>query len=363
LRLEIPLFVCFGAVAAAMGSPEPKQVNQNLAADLLYHSGQRVADQGMTLKGWGSGSISQTDETAYAGAYSIQVSSKNFFQGGIISYATGNDVSGKYDDKNNLLKLTFKAADATTRGFGGGAGLSGGKSGFFGGKGGVPGGARGGVGGPGGSSQGGQGFPGAGGIGGPGGPGGPGGFGGFGGPGGKGGPGGANNEPETLKTIRLIVTTTDGKKSEAYIPVDTSSSTDNGWKITSIPLQAINGFAKTNKIIKDIALAGDVTATFYLGDLRIVNDSTPIHGEIENNPDLNLALGDSVTFRANGTGGASTLKYSWDFGTSSTPEEDAVGQTVVRKFRKSGTYKVVLTISDAFGLKAPYSTSVRVKVN
>ena len=163
--------------------------------------------------------------------------------------------------------------------------------------------------------------------------------------------------------LRLIVTTTDGKRSEAYIPVDTNASTDNGWKIVSVPLQAISGFDRTNKDIKDIAFAGDATSTFYLGDLRVVNDSTPITGEIKNSPDINLALGDTVTFNASGTGGASILKYSWDFGTGSALEEDAVGQSVTRKFRKPGTYKVTLTISDLYGLKAPYTTSVNVKVN
>jgi PKD repeat protein len=166
-----------------------------------------------------------------------------------------------------------------------------------------------------------------------------------------------------LKNIRLVVTTSDGKRSEVYIPLDTNSATDQGWKVVSVPLQAISGFDRTNKVIKEIAFSGDSTSTFYVGDLRVINDSTPIHGEILDSSDLNLALGDEVVFRANGTGGASILKYSWDFGTSPTPEEDAVGRTVLRKFRKPGTYKVTLTISDLYGLKAPYTASVNVTVN
>jgi hypothetical protein len=369
LRIETSLFLCVGAAAVATAHPAPEQANAQLAPTILYKSGQKAADQGMTLKGWGSGSISQTDETSYAGTYSIQVSSRNFFQGGIISLATGDDVSGKFDDKDNLLKITFKTADSTTRSFGGpsrpgSAGLGQKGAGGFGAPGVGPGGPGGvGPGGPGGRGPGGFGGGGGQGFGGGGAAGFGGGGQGFGAPGLGGRNGGASAQPETLKTMRLIVTTSDMKKSEAYIPVDTNSSTDNGWKITSIPLQAINGFDKTNKVIKEIAFAGDATATFYIGDLRIVNDSTPIHGEIENGQDLNLALGDTVTFHASGTGGASTLKYSWDFGTAPTPEEDAVGQTVIRKFRKSGTYTVTLTVQDAFGLKTPYSTTIHVKVN
>jgi PKD repeat protein len=145
--------------------------------------------------------------------------------------------------------------------------------------------------------------------------------------------------------------------------VDTNTSSDNGWRIASIPLQAISGLERTTKIVKELAFSGDAATTIYVGDLRIVNDSTPIHGEILNSQNLNLALGDTVTFRATGTGGASRLKYSWDFGTASQPEEDAVGQSVNRQFKKSGAYKVVLTISDYYNLKSPFTTSVMVKVN
>ncbi len=165
-----------------------------------------------------------------------------------------------------------------------------------------------------------------------------------------------------MKTLRVIVTTSDGKRSEAYIPINTSTSADRGWKSVAIPLQAISGLDRTNKVVKQISFSGDGTSTFYIGDLRVVNDSTPIHGDIENQS-LNFAVGDTVTFRASGSGGDSVLKYSWDFGANNGIAEDAVGQTVNRKFRKPGKYHVTLTISDLYGLKPQFSTAVDVVVN
>jgi PKD repeat protein len=165
-----------------------------------------------------------------------------------------------------------------------------------------------------------------------------------------------------MKNLRLIVTTSDGKKSEVYVPLDTSSNTERGWKSVAIPLQAITGFDRTNKIVKEIAFSGDGTSTFFVGDLRVVNDSTPIHGEIENQSS-NFAVGDTVTFHATGSGGASVLKYSWDFGAGNGIATDAVGQTVARKFRKPGKYHITLTITDLYGLKPPYSCSMDVTVN
>ncbi|MBC8065423.1 MAG: PKD domain-containing protein, partial [Chlorobia bacterium] len=233
----------------------------------------------------------------------------------------------------------------------------------------------GGAGGPGGGLAGGGRGGAAGGQGGPGGPGGPGGGrgqgglggpGGFGGPGGLGGPGGPGGQtggtPQKLQTLRLIITTTDGKKSEAYVPVSTSGSGDKGWRTAAIPLQAISGFDRTNKEIKEIGFSGDVITTFYIGDLRVVNDTTPITGE-PNVRELNLALGDFVNLAANGYGGSSILKYSWDFDDKDGIQEDAVGQYVRRQFRKPGTITVTLTISDQFGLKKAFSTTLKAKVN
>jgi PKD repeat protein len=160
----------------------------------------------------------------------------------------------------------------------------------------------------------------------------------------------------------VIITTTDGKKSEAYIPVATNSSGDKGWRTAAIPLQAISGFDKTNKEVKEIGFAGDVTTTFYIGDLRVINDTTPITGE-PNTRELNLALGDWVNLAANGYGGSSILKYSWDFDDKDGVQEDATGQVVKRQFRKPGNFTITLTISDEFGLKKAYSTTIKAKVN
>lgn len=352
--------------------------------ETLYMPNKSITDQGMKITGWGSGTVSETDEISYRGNHSIRISTHNFFQGGIMSYGSPVDLAKDFDVKTDLLRITFRVADAgvINPGAGGGkgafgpggpGGLPGGRGGpggpggpgGFGGPGGI--GGPGGLGGPGGRGFGGQGGRppggfGQGGIPGPGGPGGPGGgIPGLGGRGGPGGPGGASKAP-VLSMLRLIVTTTDGKKSEVYVPANTSSTQDEGWKIVAVPLQAITGFDRTNKDIQSIAISGNTTATFYIGDLRVLDDSTPITGE-PNVHNLNLALGDEYTFTATGLGGSSILKYTWNFDSKNGGQVDAEGQSVKRKFRKAGTYVVTLTISDYYGLKPPYSTTINVTVN
>jgi len=326
---------------------------------ILYQPARTAKDQGLTIRSWGSGTISETDETAFQGTNSIRVSTHNFFQGGILSFGSPVDMTKDFNSKTNLLKITFKVADSgvvKTGGTSGGPGR--GSTGPAGRGGGVPGGGRQGggfPGGPGGQRGGFPGGPAGGGIGGPGGP-----------AGGRGGPGGASGtvEAPVLTTFRLIIGTTDGKKSEVYVPADTSTASEDGWKNVAIPLQAITGLDRTNKTIQSISIGANTIATFYVGDLRVVDDSTPIRGEmIPDVTEMNLALGDEVTFSAAGRGGSSILRYTWDFDDRDGIQVDADGQTVNRKFRKAGTYTVTCTISDFYGLKPSYAVKTKVTVN
>jgi|CXWL01.1.fsa_nt_gi hypothetical protein len=308
------------------------------AQHAIYTPVRTLKDQSMNLRAWGSGTISETDELAYEGTYSIRVSTRNFFQGGTVLLEKPSDLAADFSDKNNLIRFTIRVADANLTLGGGGGGTAG--------DGGERGGARGGVGGLGGA-------------------------GGAGGAGGIGGAGGArpgptatiNPEAMNLKNLRFIFTTSDGKKSEVYVPINTTKAGERNWITVAVPLQSITGLDKSNKAITGIGISGDAISTFYVGDIRIVNDSTPISGEMIPNQERNLALGDEVEFRGLGFGGSSVLKYSWDFDDKDGIQNDAEGQQIKRRFRLPGTYKVTLTITDVYGLKKPYSTTVQLKVN
>ncbi|MHB8637704.1 MAG: PKD domain-containing protein [Fimbriimonadaceae bacterium] len=339
------------------------------AADtILYTPSRSLGDQRITVHPWGSGTINgEAEEFAYEGTTSIRIATRNLFSGGQVFFGETPDLSKEFDNKNDLLQVTFKVADdSVTSGGGkfGGPSSSGTRGGKFGGAGnGAPIGPQGGP--PGvGQLGGGQGGRPPGGFGGP-----PGGFGqggrppgGFGGPpGGFGqGAGGATTTP-TLKTLRLVITTTDGLKSEAYVPSDVGFGT-SGWRQLGIPLQAITGFGRTNKIIKTIAIGGDATTSVWVGDLRTVVDSTPITGDT-NVHDMNLAEGDEVTLTADGYAGASMLKYAWYFDKDTSGLPDATGRAVKHKFNRRGSYTITLIISDYFGLKEPYKTTITAKVN
>ncbi len=349
------------------------------AANTLYRPGVSLKDQSISLKSWGSGICSETEEDAFEGTSSIRVTTKNLFQGGILVWEKPVDLAGAFPDKANLLRITYKSLDSAVKSGGGvGPGGPGGPSGA-GGKGGLGDGGEsadqdsgqdnspfGGEGSAQGGSPPGGGRPGQGGGPGAGRPG-------QGGLPGQGG--GTSAATSTLKTMRIIIGTTDGKKSEALVPATTTIAINRGWKQAGVPLQAIKGFDKTNKIIKNISFSGDVSTAFYLGDIRVINDRTPIRAE----PTFRTALiniNNTVTFSASGTGGSSVLKYSWDFDDADGIQSDAEGQNVKYRFRTAsndlrnpssmrpnGEFTITLTVSDAYGLKDPYVTTIKVKVN
>ncbi len=80
-------------------------------------------------------------------------------------------------------------------------------------------------------------------------------------------------------------------------------------------------------------------------------------------PDINLALGDEITLSASGFGGSSILRFTWDFDDKDGIQVDAEGQSVKHKFRKAGNFVVTMTVSDYYGLKPSYSSTVKVTVN
>jgi hypothetical protein len=166
----------------------------------------------------------------------------------------------------------------------------------------------------------------------------------------------------TLTTVRMIITTSDGKKSEVYVDLSGALANSRGWKSVGVPLVSIPGFDKTNKMVKSIAFSGDTIGTFYVGELKVVNDTTPLYVD-PSVYELNLALGDEIVLSAYGSGGSSQLRYTWDFDAADGVDVDAEGQYVRRRFRKPGDYTITVTVHDQFGLKKPHSSTIKVVVN
>ena len=162
--------------------------------------------------------------------------------------------------------------------------------------------------------------------------------------------------------LRVVLTTDDGMKAETFVDLANTAPNERGWRKVGVPLAAINGWAKSSKKLKSVALSLDKIGTIYLGDLQILKDETPIYAE-PSVREMNLALGDQVTLSAMGYGGSSPLKFTWDFDKEDGVTADAEGQSITRRFRKPGSFIVTLTVSDIYGLKKSFTTEIKVQVN
>ena len=291
----------------------------------LYAPAKTVKDQKIELRGWGSGTIAESQQAPFLGENSLRVSSRNFFQGGTLAYEEPKDLHADFEDKSKLLRVTFFLEDAgvvygvngkgSVKGTGVGDRVNQHAV--------VP--SRSGV---------------------------------------------KVNSADLavpfkpkIKTIRLVILTTDEKKSEIYVPIMSSQAEGQGWRSISVPIQAISGFDRTNKVVKQISLSTDTIGTFYVGEMKVAQDEAPISAKILNESNLSLALGDKATFNGYGEGGSSVLVYRWDFDDRDGIQVDAEGQTVIRKFRKAGTFNVTLTVSDKYELKKPAIKTLIVTVN
>lgn len=303
----------------------------SVAQRAVYEPTRSTEAQGIRLSGWGSGTIAEDVTLAFEGSNSIRISSRNFFQGGLIQLSSPVNMSTEAQTRDSLLLLSVNVPGST---------VGGGQPGTL---------------------PSGLGRPGVGG-------GRPGGFPGGGAPGFAGvAPGSPSsssfqNVDSPLRTLRLVVSTTDGLKSEAFLDTSTTVRDERGWFSVGIPLQAINGFARTNKVIESIALAADSISTFHVGQIRVLQDRTPVFAE-PNVREVNLAFGDAFTFTANGFAGATPVRFLWDFNAADGIQVDAEGAVVTRRFRREGTFTVTLTAVDIYGLKAPFSTTLQVIVN
>jgi hypothetical protein len=293
-------------------------------ADTVLYSGQPIASTGITLTSWGGGKIEEARDVSLAGGAALKLLTTNLFQGGLISFANPIDLSSAGSSKENVLAIGVWIASSSSAPAGGGGG------------GGGIGPSPAGGGGKGGGVSVGGGFE-------------------------SGPPQGGGDSARTapvMTKVRMVIKTSDGKLSEAIIPVSGSGK----WIRTGIPVAMIPGFSKTNKMVSAIAVSGDAPAYFYVGEIRVLADQTPIQGYLLTG-EQNLGRGTEITLSGAAESGFCPVEFVWDFNDKDGLQDDSIGQTVSHKFRIPGEFNVTLTIRDLYGVKKPWRGTVKVVVN
>lgn len=331
------------ATAALIAAPASRAQNQGS----LYDGTEAAASRGIIIRGWGSGQAVEVRDRVLSGQqFSARIRSDGPYSGGRFIFNTpvdlGGALKGPESDLNFLqFSVQFEPSPLANRqpGTSGAPGDSGGailepNSG-------------------GAVSQPLPGFPGD--------------------PGAVDPLTGQPAKPlQASKLLRVAMVFDDGKTIEAsrwpisLYPV----SGDPGWFQMAVPFKAFSGRDKlTSGKLKEVRIFTDNKDTFYVGDIQIVHDDEPI--VIEPLDNFDVAVGDIIQFDAQAQGGLSTLKYSWDFDAKDGVQEDAVGQSVIKIYRKERTkgngepepYIVTLTVTDVSGAKKPEVQKCEVVVN
>ena len=302
-------------------------------ADATLYAGQPTENAGITLRSWGAGTIEDSTETTFVGSRSIKVLTRGMLSGGWVVFSTPIDLRADVNAPDKAMRFTLRFAGtsggAGGPGFGGGGGLTG---------------------------EGG-------------GPQAPGGFGGPGAP-----AGGGQTITPTLRELRLIIETSDGKRTETVVPLQNLRTDESGWQSLSVPLRAIPGLRETNGQIAKIGFFGDATGVFYIGEIRTLSEGGALQGymAIQNTfgsvftsrsqERLSIASGDELIFFGVAENVSTPVEYRWSFGDDPS-QVDGTGQVVRRRFPKRGNYTVHLTIADPLGVRPPATAKIQIQVN
>ncbi len=321
--------------------------------EIRLYAGEPVTQSGVKLLPWGSGTAQETEEHVFMGSKSLKITTHGDYQGARLVFQNPLSLKSVLDDNTAYLQflLVLPGKDTTGRMGGDYGSMMRGMMGRGGGRSGM-------------------GYPGGpGGMGGPGGP--PGGM--YGGMMGRGGRGGNADmtKPKPVSRLRVVLGTTDGKRAETYLDLDTAvrSNTNPDWSTLAVPVAALKGLKDTSGDIQEIDIFGDSPSTLYLGEARIVHDQTPIRIE-DLGDQQGVPVNSELTLTGAADAGLSPVKYEWTFDTEHNPGVDAEGKTVKHTYRKAlrdpqgntVPYIVTLTVRDPYGIKQPASRTFKVYV-
>ncbi len=141
------------------------------------------------------------------------------------------------------------------------------------------------------------------------------------------------------------------------LPVATGVQ-ENQWRLVSIPVSQIPGISADNAHFSEVRLFGDSSGVMYVGRIGVVIDSTPI--KLEPVSDKDVSTKNHYRYTASANAGATPLKYSWDWDDKDGIQEESVGRNVDHVYYKEGDYVGTLTVSDAYGVKAPVITHFKI---
>lgn len=271
---------------------------------VIYGEGA-VGRSNITLGSWGGGVCRESARNVFSGGKSIEVTPRGLYQGGRLDFAIPMDLTKWFSDPDAYLQLVtrFKGEQTTQEAWA--IGLTG------------------------------QPAPAA---------------------------TGTSTAGKPVKRVQVILCFDGGQATECQVELNAFKVSEDGWMNVSFPFAALKGKLNPPTYnLKRLAITGDGSETFYVGEIHVMRDNTPLQADAGEEKEVGRNY--NVVFHASAQTGVSAVKYSWDFDDQNGIQEEAVGDVVYHKYLKAGDFIATLTVSDIFGLKKPVTSTVRVLVN
>lgn len=292
------LALAFAPAAGAQGLfAEPEQV---------IYGGNPAAQAGISLMNWGGGVCKESTRNTLAGSRSIEITPKGLYQGGVIEFATAQDLTKWFDDHDAYLQFVTRLYDVQESYDPWAVGVA---------------------------------APGATDI-----------------------YGQAKRTGRPVRRVQVMLFFEGGRSTECQVEVNAFKLAEGGWMNVSFPFAALREHLELPAYrLTRIVISGDGTETFHVGEIRIVRDTAPLEANADE--DKESARYYSILFRGTAQTGASAVRYTWDFDKRNGIQEEAVGDIVYHRYPNAGDYVATLTVSDVFGLKKPSVSTVNVTIN
>jgi hypothetical protein len=284
---------------------------------ISLYRGQDIAASNVKLATLGSGAAAETKENAFVGDNAIKITTHGLYQGGRLEFKTPIDMAAALANKNTYVRLQvrFNSQGNLTESFDPSTG---------------------------GSTQ---------------------------------------RLGAIFDHMRYVIRMVDGRQYEIVRPFELPPTDDpNAYVAIAFPIQAIvkaaakmpGGAAKLSgdgAKLQSITICGDKYQQFNLGEMEIITDDTEI--DVADLDEQIVFFDNDTTFAANAQGGASTLRFSWDYDVSDGVQEQGRGRTATYVYRPRGLspdvqskkYTVTLRVSDLDGIKERKEKTVELEVS
>ncbi len=169
--------------------------------------------------------------------------------------------------------------------------------------------------------------------------------------------------PEPIDRIRVVLVTDKGQLSSGGLLLDPNLAVEDDWVQIRV---ALSDFARPEDLqgatLQRVVITGNREGTVYVGDLKIIQEDTPLVANIEGAALRTVRAGQAMQFSAKPQHEGVRANYQWDFDDLNGLGIDGYGEEVSYQFPEAGYYVVTLRVTDFNGQLQSRMDTIRVKV-